>query len=250
MGRRQILNISSKKKQDNMAPVVTDNAGGSVTPGPLRIVGNVPMMLLWCATARDRESPTGSDTTISVRESDICYMRGLKEKINITTNSAASWHWRRICFTAKGINSLITAVDSVQTSVGWTRMMTNINNTTSGNFLLGYVFRGSQGVDWNDAFTAKVDTNRVTLKYDKTRIFASGNQLGRYFKHQNWLPMNKNLHYSNDEAGETESNDTHSSLGKAGMGDYYILDFFTCATNTAGDTMDFTPEATLYWHEK
>lgn len=233
-----------------MLPVVAANDGTATVPGPLTINGNQPMMLLWCATARDRVSNVGRDNASSVRESDLVYMRGLKEKINIVTTTQASWHWRRICFTAKGVNQFLTAVDALETSAGWVRLLTNINNTTSGNNILGYVFKGTQGVDWYDAFTAKVDTNRVSIKYDQTRNFSSGNAQGRYFKHKNWFPMNQNLMYSNDEAGESESNDNHSTLGRAGMGDYYVLDFITCATGQSADTMLFTPEATLYWHEK
>lgn len=251
MSKRRILNMTSKKKQDNMLCVTATSAGQTPAQAPLTIPGNVPVQLVWCATARDRESPNGSDTTISVRESDVCFMRGLKERVAVSTNSGASWKWRRICFTAKGLNgSFGTGVDSLETSSGWVRLVANQNNTTMGNFLLQYMFKGTQGVDWSDAFVAKVDTNRITVKYDKLFRMSSGNSNGKYYDRKFWFPMNHNLNYSNDEAGETEGNDNHSTLGKAGMGDYYVVDFIICQTNSDGDRLIFNPEATLYWHEK
>lgn len=251
MARRRILNISSTKKQDNMLSVTATSTGGTPTPGPLIIPGNVPVQLVWCATARDRASTLGSDTVSSVRERDVCYMRGLKERISVVTNNGAAWKWRRICFTAKGLNANFGAgVDSLETSAGWVRLVANQNNTTMGNFLLQYMFKGAQGVDWADAFTAKVDTNRISVKYDKLFRLSSGNSQGKYFDRKFWHSMNHNLVYSNDEAGESEGNDNHSTLGRAGMGDYYVVDFIVCSTNQSGDTLTMNPEATLYWHER
>lgn len=62
--------------------------------------------------------------------------------------------------------------------------------------------------------------------------------------------MNKNLVFSNDEAGETETSDAFSTVGKAGMGDFYIYDIFQSIGTDAAQHLAFEPQATLYWHEK
>jgi len=39
--------------------------------------------------------------------------------------------------------------------------------------------------------------------------------------------------------------------GKAGMGNYYVVDIFRKhGVNDDQSTLTFTPEATFYWHEK
>nr|QXN75548.1 MAG: capsid protein [Genomoviridae sp.] len=258
MTRRRILNVTSKKKQDNMAPVVTSPTGGNATPGPYgySAFGGTPTvqaaMFVWCPTARDR-IPFGDDvTSVATRNSDLCYMRGLKETILMQTNSAVPWRWRRVCFTAKGFyNFRSGAVDSFENSNGWTRLLTDQRPTSYGAAIRAAIFRGQEGVDWNDVMTAKLDSGRITVKYDVTRTINSGNQTGVLRTFKMWHPMNKNLLYGNDEQGDSETADLHSTLGRAGMGDFYVLDFLQAAGFAlAGDSLSFNPEATLYWHEK
>lgn len=138
----------------------------------------------------------------------------------------------------------------IETSRGWNRLLVNSTASTTAQSLYGILFQGTQSVDWQDVFTAKVDTGRVTLKSDRTRILASGNSKGRFFKFNQWYPMNKNLLYANDENGESETLDVLSTTAKAGMGDFYVVDIFNSNGGTSSDLLDFNPEATLYWHEK
>lgn len=243
-----------------MQPVVASNSGGGATPGAYGYsafgsVGAVaPAQFIWCATARDRVSnlSPGDPNASSVRTQDNVYMRGLKERILLQTNSQVPWRWRRICFTMKGLDAIsFSAVDSLETSNGWTRFISNFWGSTYGNNLNIILFKGNQGVDWNDIMTAKVDTTRVTLKYDVTRTINSGTNYGVLRTHKMWMPMNKRLVYDNDELGESESTQTHSTRGKAGMGDYYIVDFFLShGSASASDSLSFEPQATLYWHER
>jgi len=247
--RRRILNVASKKKSDTMMPTVVD--GTNVTPGGYGMPGNITSVFFWNATARDRLSSNNQPTANSVRESDVCYMRGLKERITLRTNTQAAWRWRRVCFTAKGFEGNFgTLYPEQENSNGWMRMLRNYNGTAVLPNLTEYIFKGTQSVDWFDVMNAKVDTNRVTLKYDRTITINSGNDKGKYVNQNLWHPMNKNLVYANDESGEGESNQIVSSLGKAGMGDYYVMDLFSCATGVDADGLLFQPEATLYWHEK
>lgn len=249
MARRRILNIASKKKSDTMMPTVVN--GIEVQPGGYGMPGNITSVFIWNATARDRLSNNNQPTASSVRESDTCFMRGLKERITIRTGSQASWRWRRICITMKGYEqNFAPTYPDQENSNGWMRMLRNYNGLPVLAAFTDYIFKGNQGVDWFDVMNAKIDTNRVTLKYDKIRTINSGNGVGKYANYNLWHPMNHNLVYANDESGEGESNQVVSTQGRAGMGDYYVIDLFTCATGGSGDSLLFQPEATLYWHEK
>lgn len=200
----------------------------------------------WCPTARS--STTFQEPTD--RNSQTCYMRGLKERIEIQTNSGAPWQWRRICFTRKGatLATSTTFAPFLFTSNGYVRI---VNQLPSSQPFLGDIFDGSQLVDWNDYFAAKVNTKLVTLKYDKTISIQSGNASGVLRSFSRWHPMNHNLIYADEEAGGDETTGSYSTLGRAGMGDYYILDIFQSGGGaTTSDVLSFNPQATLYWHEK
>ncbi len=203
---------------------------------------------MWCPTARDRGSNISDPVSSSVRERDAVYMRGLKENIILKTNTSVSWRWRRICFTCKGM-PLGTSMVS-ETNSGWTRQLWNRGATTFAALVANLIFKGQQGVDWQDVFVAKLDTNNIKVCYDRLRTLSSGNQNGKFFRDNRWYPMNKTLVYQNDEQGEAESNEAFSTTGRAGMGDYYIVDYFDSASLTSSDVLNFQPEATLYWHER
>ena len=248
--RRALLNVTSKKKQDNMLPYATNPDGSGGTPTSF----GVPQsggLFLWNATARDRVPSTGDYNASSLRESDVCYMRGLKERIVLTPSDSVSWMWRRICFTTKGGNSVFTPIANyIETSRGWNRLLVNSAGSTTAVAITSYIFKGTVNVDWIDNMTAKVDTQRVKLMSDTTRVIGSGNSVGRFHRYNRWYPMNKTLVYANDENGESETTDVVSTLGRQGMGDYYVLDIFKCADTATSHVLDFNPEATLYWHEK
>lgn len=236
-------------------------------PGPLTVLGNTPggAVVAWIATARDRTSIPGEAGSINepaTRTAQTCFMRGLKETIEFTTNSPHSWKWRRICFTYKGTD-MFTDSDGVEqklyleSSAGYARFMAQLNitgstpNTSIRDNLVDALFKGRINRDWLDGYTAKVDTQRVTIKADIRRIFKSGNDRGSTFFHNVWHPMNKNLVYEDDEDGGTEDVSPYSTDGKPGMGDYYVVDFIQAADGaSASDAIAFKPQATLYWHEK
>ena len=63
--------------------------------------------------------------------------------------------------------------------------------------------------------------------------------------------MNHNLVYGDDEVGGQEATTLFSTEGKAGMGDYYVVDLFQPSFGAGeSDTLYFRPQATLYWHER
>lgn len=252
MSRRRILNITTKKKQDTMVPVVPSTPmATSVVASNRTINGTNPEVMVWIATARDKALSGEDQQAESRRTAQTCYMRGLKERVTLVTNSGASWKWRRICFTAKGLGSLETdAVLSVETSSSWARLLNVVSATTLWLELSRIMFKGTAGTDYLSTLDAKVDTQRITVKYDKTVTLNSGNASGKIATFNLWHPMNKNLVYADRELAESDVSVSRSSTGKAGMGDYYVVDFFACAESTSVNTLTFAPNTTLYWHEK
>lgn len=155
---------------------------------------------------------------------------------------------------ASGAGATINYPGYIESSDGYTRAWINaqVNNDTAAlaNFQ-GILFQGKQNVDWSDFNNAKVDTTRVDLKYDKTRIIQSGNDTGVFKKYPHWFPMNKNLVYDDDEAGDTKESSNFSVTDKRGMGDYIIFDIFSShAAATGSDILRVQSESTLYWHER
>lgn len=172
----------------------------------------------------------------------------------MSTNSGASWRWRRIVFAAKGLAQSIPGFyGNYETSNGWPRALIDYSGNgpaTIRNEWENFMFEGAGLIDWYNVYTAKVDTKRCTLMYDKTRIIRSGNANGTFAQSKLWHPLNKNVVYNNDELGESKTNQTTSTLSKAGAGDVYIVDLLTCNTGSATDSIAFEPECTTYWHEK
>jgi len=252
--------MTSRKKRDTMLPYAQTNgsAGGGASGSASFSGATANQVYLWCATARDNTiSTSGTNGTVfneAERTSSACYMRGLKESIEIQTSTGIPWQWRRICFTVKG--PLFTNPVQLETTNGWQRLLYNVNSgqtddTTAYNFLRGLLFKGQFGIDWSSTMVAPTDNSRVSIKYDKTRIISSGNSSGVLRKFSMWHPMNKTLYYDDDETGGGKAQAKFSVTGKQGMGDYYVCDFFYAGLGaTSSDAMNFNPNSTLYWHEK
>jgi len=238
---------------------------GDKVEGPYNITGNFALTVLgWIATARGNEVNSADDpSTIfdsSTRTSTTCYMRGLKENIELSTSTGTAWQWRRICFTFKsfdiisvaGINQLLFHEDTS----GIRRSMHSLTSASPeavgvfGN-LQSLLFKGRLNTDYANFFTAATDPHRVNVRYDQTRMIRSGNERGTLRNVKLWHPMGKNLIYDDDELGGETEEGFLSTRGSGSMGDYYVVDFFRPA-NIAGvdDVIRFDPTATLYWHEK
>lgn len=234
-----------------VATTANNQAATTVTLGGSLINGSAAAVFLWCSTARDRPGTSSDQQSDAYRTAQRCFMRGLKERISINTNSGASWKWRRICFAMKTRTSLEPdAPTSLLTNNGWVRLLNRIEGSATWGNIQSILFKGSAATDWLDTFDAPIDTARVDLKFDKRRVLNSGNQNGKFFTAKYWHAMNKDIVYDDDEIGQAESVGTRSVTDKQGMGDYYVMDIFECATQSASDSLIFTPEATLYWHEK
>jgi len=269
MGKKRILNLTSRKKRDTMLTVSnTDSNGASITPaaGSAYASATNAGLFLWCATARDLSPANqGASSTVTLeasRTATSCYMRGLSEKIRLQTSSGVPWFHRRICFTYKGADPFRVSRTGdtggpqwmSETSNGIARLWFNasVNNTPNYvNSINGIVFKGTQGQDWNDVLTAPVDNRRVTLKFDKTWTLQSSNNNGLVRERKLWHGMNKTLVYDDDEGGAFETQSNYSVESKAGMGDYYVMDYFIPgAGGTSSDLIRIDSTSTLYWHEK
>ena len=99
---------------------------------------------------------------------------------------------------------------------------------------------------------AKVDNRNISVRFDRVRTIQSGNESGVSRHYNLWHAMNKNVLYEDEEAGDSMFTSAISTESRAGMGDYYVVDFFE--SNAGGqpgvDDLIFQPHATFYWHEK
>lgn len=272
MTKRTVLNVTSRKKQDTMLSFTnTDGAGASTTvkAGSLFVNGSTGYaMSVFCPTARSLATAGATNTVTDTndRTAVTCYMRGYKENVRVQTSSPLPWLWRRICFTTKGpfffagvTNTDGTAYNQTylpysDTSIGmsrkWFNMQVNNMPQTVAQYN-GVIFKGAAGLDWNDVITAKVDNSRVTVKSDVTRRITTGNNSGHFSERKLWYPMNKNLVYDDDEIGGQMQTAYASTDAKAGMGDYFIVDYLVPGVGgAASDIINLNATATLYWHEK
>lgn len=270
MSKKRMLNVTSIKKRDTMMTFSNTNGNGlsqSIALGNLNVNGTSAAFVLFCPTARTLVQFGGGSNTIvqeSARTATTCFMRGYKENIRVQTSSGLPWLWRRICFRYRGLTPFIAVASSdtptqppgnyVETSNGYQRLAFNqyVNNqpgTTGAQ--KSVLFKGTEGVDWNDVMTAPIDTRRVDLSYDKYRRISSGNSNGILRDYKIWMPMNKNISYQDDEQGEVETTSAYSVADKRGMGDYYVLDIIQPGYGgAAADIITIGYEASLYWHEK
>ncbi|QCX29490.1 capsid protein [Plant associated genomovirus 12] len=266
MTRKRVLNIASVKKADTMG-TTSVRADGTTFREPFVMNGDKTYMIPWIATWRNFQTSSTNSTRglrqDPTRSATSCYMRGLKENIQLGTNDGQCWQWRRICFTMKGddiySNQSTQFRIAFQSSAGYQRVFCDWNNDkTNGSttypapsvMLAGPVFKGTLVRIGDDPFIAPVDPLRVTLKYDKTRYLRSGNNFGMLKTTRLWHPMNATLHYDDNENGGVEDGAT-VSVKTHGMGDYYVIDLFRAATGAvAGSQLNLRSTSTLYWHEK
>lgn len=179
---------------------------------------------------------------------------GSQGKIRLQTLGGVGWSWRRICYTLKGDRILNGDIDPSSsqyfrlTSNGMVRLV----HQEPSSRTIETVFQGQQGQDWENAMNAKVDTRNISVMYDRIRTIQSGNESGVSRHYNLWHPMNKNIVYEDEEAGDSMFTSAVSTESRAGMGDYYVTDFFE--PNRGGvagdDDLEFQPHATFYWHEK
>lgn len=272
--RRKIIETVALKKRDDMMlqtyvtatepyataatqlpAVLRGDFNGSGVPAD-RPLDRTPYAFLWCATARGITDSV-SDSARTVLDP---YMVGLREAIEIQVTTGCPWQWRRICFTTK--RDMVAALGTTGNSKFFTGLsdasarrtiatLAGNRNTGEQYALYELLFQGQNATDWVDPMVAKVDTTRASIRYDKTMTITCGNERGMIRKYRRWHSMNKRLVYNGDESGGNEISSDFSTRDAPGMGDYYVLDLFRARNGAASDDiLTFSPQATLYWHEK
>lgn len=246
---------------DNGAP--TNDARPGVG---LVLQGGRTNMTLWCPTARDLtdfNSIAHSTVIESARTASTVFQRLLSEKIRLTTSDSVPWVWRRIVVSTKSIDwrRLIPLEATtgknpspyLETSNGMARLLqqwdTYAGSTASQGAILDDLFRGTRGKDWTDPMTAPVDTLVITKHYDKTTVIRSGNDSGTVKMTRRTHAINRTFRYDEDENGQYQDSTYWSAPGK-GMGDVFIIDFFSNLIGGASSLLKFDTTATMYWHER
>lgn len=223
-------------------------------------------MCMWCPTARDLTDNAGqANSTVyeSGRTASTIYLRLLSERMRLSTNDSQPWLWRRIVVATK--NPFFRSLDStesggsknnrpfIETSSGFGRLFQQwdlaAGSAQSQRNVLETLFRGKQGKDWSDPLIAPIDTLNITKLYDKTTSIRSGNDSGIIRLTRRTHTFNRTFRYGEDENGEFQDTSYWSPPGK-GMGDVFIIDFFSSTISTASSLLRVDSEATLYWHER
>lgn len=262
MSRRRILNVASKKKQDNMLswrPTDAGNPAGAGAPGDLVVLANDTITTtLFSPTARRLDITSPFKDEPSARTQSQTYARGYKEVSTYRVVGGAPFRHRRIVFALKGLPNYLRDLSAGLftpdfyfaefATVGNVRMLTPLSATFS-TIIAGHLFRGFQGRDWQSPFNAKVDTTRVSLISDHTTVFNPPNESGVNRVIKKWYPLNKNLLYDDDENGETVTGNPFSVTSKPGMGDCYIIDFYQ-STASKDASLLVNHEGTYYFHER
>lgn len=258
MTRRGVLNITTRKKQDNMVSRVV-NPDGTSTLGDFS--SSDPMMSLFIPNARSTRTPVNNP---AVRNTTNTFAVGYKERVQIDLSGGGTLKWRRIVFMMKG-SVLRDAMDTDdtggilnqlfwQTTEGGTNRVIGPLDPGSPSQveLTSFLFQGQQDIDWRNFFTAKVDTTRVTLKYDKVRTIAPGNESGVSRSYRFWNPIRRTILYDDDMESDVVGDKPFSTEGLIGVGDMYILDVFAIVVPplTGDGLYTFSPEGTYYWHER
>lgn len=246
---------------DNGAP--TNDARPGVG---LYLMGGRTNMIMWSPTARDlTDNNRIANSTVfeSGRTASTVFQRLVSERIRLSTNDSVPWIWRRIVVSTKAgewrrlesaeATSGKNAAPYIETSNGMGRLLQQLDqfsgSPNSQAIILDDLFRGTQGKDWTDPMIAPVDTLVVTKHYDKTTVIRSGNDSGTVKMTRRTHAINRTFRYDEDENGQYQDSSYWSAPGK-GMGDVYIIDFFSNLIGGASSLLKFDTTATMYWHER
>lgn len=262
MTYRKVVNAASRKRMDTMtawSDVVDSTSSGTFANTGATIIGGTTQTSVFgfIPTARNGQDDNGEKLfPLQVgRARTSCYIRGAKENVSVETDTAASWKWRRICFTAIGnplnennspLNGLYYRYSATE---GYKRLVANAPSSASAVYNL--IFRGENQDDWVDPQIAALDTKRIKVMYDRKFVLNAGATAGVSKTYKFWHPLNRTLNYDDRENGFNKDTSVFASETPGNCGDMYIIDLITPGFgSTASDTLQFTPNCTFYWHEK
>lgn len=268
ISRKRILNVSTRKKQDTMLSFYGDARESNPTAqGPIVIpASDGGSCIAWMPSVRlPAENPALAQPTVfdsSTRTSTEIYMRGLKERIEIQTDSSEPWRWRRIVFSFfgkdilqyAGIASSEMGRLDLLTSNGYARFNAKLSPSADvvvnsvHSQLNNKVFKGRLNIDYDNVMNAKTDSNEVKIWYDRTRMITSGNDSGVLKQYHLWHSFNSKFIYDDFEFGGETAGRGFSASNRNSMGDVYVVDYFEPLSATGN--LRFWPNASLYWHER
>lgn len=241
-----------------------DDTGTAESPGPVSMTGGNAYGFIFSPSARvaGYELDSGERVNVpssSIRRKSKCYVRGYGETVEIQTDDASPWIWRRIVFSTIGLAvqfdpGLLYNNDDTR---GYGRSMFNIRSGTQQAQLLEgvvfrYLFQGTQDLDWSNVMTANTAPRHVKVYSDRRRIIQSPNSEGgtiRITKH--FDSVNRSIIYDDIEAGggAKATNAIASGTPYGNMGDLFVLDLFSSASDDETSGATFQPHGRYYWHE-
>lgn len=264
MTRRRVNDITSRKMRDTMtswsdidSSVPTDvfaNSGATISGGTTE-----NSMFVFQPTARSGINKDGDEPKFQPldigRHRTTLYMKGFKEHVAIATNTAASWSWRRIVVEIQGNpwlvpdSSTTSPTFRANTAEGYKRLVTQ--NGAFNNQIYGTLFRGTNQADWVDAQIANLDRRRLKVHMDRKININAGSVGGVTRRYNFWTGINRNFTYDDEEDGEDVNTSSFAANRPNNPGDFYIIDLIVPGFGaTSEDSLQFTPNCTLYWHEK
>lgn len=273
MTRKRLITTMSNKKRDTMVC----SAASGVNPSPQNTRLPTNSLIMGVATGN---STTGTHMSVfmpsyrglvpnnyaylAARTSSRTWVKGISETYSIIPSDASCWWWRRIVIHYKGdwnnTPPIIFQNIGAQTSTGGTtyRYFTDLTGDASGAFtnlfdsVNDILFRGVKTTDWSDPMLAKVDTARVSLISDVTRMISSQNDSPRPRNVKTYVPVNKTIQYDDEENGTSVTPSFMAVENKIGIGNIYVFDLFNCRApiSVASTQLQVSSSMTYYWHEK
>lgn len=247
MSRKTLLNITSKKKRDDML-----SYNGTATAPTLQ-PSNVLGAYLYSPSMRTKELPgiPEDPNSNARRSSEYTFARGYAERIQLTVSNGNPWQWRRIMVFNKDLDFYpdFTRWSRETTTQGFMRLLTNSSGTATYNQTAALLFEGAFGLDWNDPMIAPIDTKRVKVYSDRLMTINPGSTDGKSMLIKRWYPINKSIVYDDQQQGKSETPALNSTVGRPGAGDFLIIDLF--ASSGAGTSqIQVQMQGTYYWHER
>lgn len=261
---RRVRNLASRKCRDNMLSNPIDDTGSPTTPGPVTMTGGNTYAFIFSPSARVAGNEISSGDRVnqpssSQRRKSKCFVSGYGETIEIQTDDASPWVWRRIVFSTIGLAvqfqpGLLYNNDDTR---GYERTTFNLaSGTAQADQLQGivyrYLFQGSQDIDWANVMTANTAPRHVKVYSDRRRVIQSPNSEGgtiRISKHYD--SIRRSIIYDDIEAGSgaKATNAIASGTPYGNMGDLFVMDFFSSASDDETTGATFQPHGRYYWHE-
>lgn len=261
---RRVRNLASRKCRDNMLSRPIDDTGTPITPGPNTMTGGNVYAFIFSPTARVAGYETSGGDRVNVpssssRRKSKCFVSGYGETVEIQTDDASPWVWRRIVFSTIGLAvqfqpGLLYNNDETR---GYERTTYNLAaGTSQSDQLQGvvyrYLFQGTEDIDWANVMTANTAPRHVKVYSDRRRVIQSPNSDGgtiRISKHYD--NIRRSIIYDDIEAGggAKATNAIASGTPYGNMGDLFVLDLFSSASDDETSGATFQPHGRYYWHE-